>query len=202
MAAITTPRITQHIIIMIFFWILSKKKHDRGRPVQQIEGRGKHVREYHPEKNNPQNKLNNENRMTWKTIRLCVPYPLYPVLPAHLMCHPISPTTVGYLVAKSGTFFFFFYPFKYLSISLQFPFLLFLALTAYQLHKIDYSCPVFAAWWVNLGRRMSNDSNLNFGLWRHGYGRNTQLAFHRIRTSKTLILRRRFSWFCTRFRLR
>lgn len=99
-------------------------------------------------------------------------------------------------------FFFLIYPFKYLSSSLQFPFLLFLAPTAYLLHKIDYGCPVFAAWWVNVGRRMSNDCNLNFGLWRHGYGRNTQLAFHRIRTSKTLILRRRFSWFCTRFRLR
>lgn len=64
MEAITTPRITQHIIIMIFFWILSKKIHDRGHPVQQIEGRGKHVREYHPEKkNNPQNNINNENKM-------------------------------------------------------------------------------------------------------------------------------------------
>lgn len=71
----------------------------------------------------------------------------------------------------------FLYPFEYLSSSLQFTFLLFLAPTAYLLHKTDYGCPVIAAWWVNAGRQVSNYCNPNFGLWCHGYGRNTQLAF-------------------------
>lgn len=40
-----------------------------------------------------------------KPSDVCIPHPLNPVLPPQLMCYPVSPITVGWMVAEVGTFF-------------------------------------------------------------------------------------------------
>lgn len=96
-------------------------------------------------KNNPQNNLKNENKMQnhmKNPQSMCsISFVSGPACPRNVLSYTshnsrIFGCKMGHLVL---------YPFECLSSSLQFTFLLFLAPTAYLLHKTDYGCPVIAA---------------------------------------------------------